>query len=150
MFLKGQFIQKCMNNEIKMSLFTYPYVIYKPIWWFFSWNTKEEFTVHYFNSKWIRIVLLNQVCSTDFLIWFRNRTEHFCVHRTEQNSAGAELGSFTSFSVCMFKLRFVFVRSGAGGREGELAVCETRLSACTRTRCTSTQLSFSESFVWRL
>ncbi len=31
--------------------------------------------------------------------------------------AGAALGSF---SVCMFKLRVVFVRSGAGGGEGEL------------------------------
>ncbi len=36
-------------------------------------------------------------------------------HRTPR--AGAELGSF---SVCMFKLRVVFVRSGAGGGEGEL------------------------------
>ncbi len=42
------------------------------------------------------------------------------MHRTEQRCA--ELGSFTSFSVCMFKLRFVFVRSGAGGREGELGL----------------------------
>ncbi len=40
------------------------------------------------------------------------------MHRTPR--VGAELGSFTSFSVCMFKLRFVFVCSGAGGREGEL------------------------------
>ncbi len=32
----------------------------------------------------------------------------------------AEFGSFTSFCVCMFKLRFVFVCSDAGGREGEL------------------------------
>ncbi len=41
-----------------------------------------------------------------------------CAHRTPRT--GAELGSFTSFSVCMFKLRFVFVRSGAGGGKGEL------------------------------
>ncbi len=34
-----------------------------------------------------------------------------CAHRTPR--AGAELGSFTSFSV------FLFVRSGAGGAEGE-------------------------------
>ncbi len=35
--------------------------------------------------------------------------------------AGAEL---SSFSVCMFKLRVVFVRSGAGGSEGALgSVC---------------------------
>ncbi len=40
------------------------------------------------------------------------------MHRTSH--AGAELGPFTSFSVCMFKLRSVFVGSGAGGHEGEL------------------------------
>ncbi len=53
-----------------------------------------------------------------------------CAHRTPR--ATAELGSFTYFSLCMFKLRFVFVRSGAGGREGELGsvlLSETRLSA---------------------
>ncbi len=43
-----------------------------------------------------------------------------CAHRTLR--AGAELGSFTSFSVCMFKLRFVFVCSDAGGGEGELGL----------------------------
>ncbi len=41
-----------------------------------------------------------------------------CAHRTP--SVGAELDSFTSFSVCMFKLWFVFVHSGAAGSEGEL------------------------------
>ncbi len=44
--------------------------------------------------------------------------------------AGAELGSF---SVCMFKLRVVFVRSGAGGGEGELGsvlLSVRRGSAC--------------------
>ncbi len=41
-----------------------------------------------------------------------------------------ELGSFTSFSVCMFKVWLVSVRSDAGGGEGELAVRETQLSAC--------------------
>ncbi len=41
-----------------------------------------------------------------------------CAHRTPR--AGAESGSFTSFSVCMFKLQFVFVHSGAGGCEREL------------------------------
>ncbi len=41
-----------------------------------------------------------------------------CAHRTQR--AGAELGTITSFSVCMFQLRFIFVRSGAGGGEGEL------------------------------
>ncbi len=44
----------------------------------------------------------------------------FKLFETRPSCAGAELGSFTSFSVCMFKLRFVFVCSGAGGREGEL------------------------------
>ncbi len=39
-------------------------------------------------------------------------------HRTLR--MGAELGYFTSITVCMFKLLFVFVHSGAGGREGEL------------------------------
>ncbi len=32
----------------------------------------------------------------------------------------AELGSLKSFSVCIIKLRFVFVSSGVGGHEGEL------------------------------
>ncbi len=40
------------------------------------------------------------------------------VHRTQHG--GADLDSFTYFSVYMFKLRFVCVRSGAGGGEGEL------------------------------
>ncbi len=38
-----------------------------------------------------------------------------------EHRAGVELGSFTSFSVCMFKLQFVFVRSGTGGGEEELS-----------------------------
>ncbi len=45
--------------------------------------------------------------------------------------AGAELGSFTSFSVCMFKLRFVFVRSGAGGREGQLGSIWLSVRRCS-------------------
>ncbi len=71
-----------------------------------------------------------------------------CMHRTQ--CAGAELGSFTSFSVCMFKLRFVFVRSAAGGGEGKLrsALLSVRRGSMRlhRTRHESTHLSF-ESFV---
>ncbi len=51
-----------------------------------------------------------------------------------EHCAGVELGSFTSFSVCMFKLQFVFVRSGTGGGEEELSsvLLSVRwLSPCT-------------------
>ncbi len=67
-----------------------------------------------------------------------------CAHRTPR--AGAELGSFTSFSVCMFKLRFEFVGSDAGGHEGELGSVLPSVrcgSLCAhRTRRASTQLIF--------
>lgn len=33
------------------SLFTYPYLITNQYGVFFSWNTKEEFIVHYLNSN---------------------------------------------------------------------------------------------------
>ncbi len=41
-----------------------------------------------------------------------------CAHRTPR--AGAKLASFTSLSFCKFKLRFVFIHSGARWREVEL------------------------------
>ncbi len=48
------------------------------------------------------------------------------------------LGSFTSFWVCVFKMRFVFVRSYAGGREVELG----SVSAPNTAREHSVQLLF--------
>ncbi len=43
-----------------------------------------------------------------------------CARCAQNAERGAELDSFTSFYVCMFKMRFIFVRSDAGGGEGEL------------------------------
>ncbi len=43
-----------------------------------------------------------------------------CARCAQNAERGAELDSFTSFYVCMFKMRFVFVRTDAGGGEGEL------------------------------
>ncbi len=43
-----------------------------------------------------------------------------CAHRTLR--AGSELDSFASLSFCKFKLRFLFVPSGAGGCEVEFAL----------------------------
>ncbi len=54
----------------------------------------------------------------DLLSVRRGSLHALCAHGIPR--VGAKLGSFTSFSVCMFKLRFVFVHSGAGGHEGEL------------------------------
>ncbi len=76
---------------------------------------------------------------------FKRFETHLRSVRTE-HCAGAELGIFTSFSVCKFKLRFVFVRSGAGGCEGELgsvllSIRRGSLQA-HRTWRASTQLSF--------
>ncbi len=42
-----------------------------------------------------------------------------CAHRTP--CAGTELDSFASLSFCKFKLRFLFVPSGAGACEVEFA-----------------------------
>ncbi len=71
------------------------------------------------------------------------------MHRTPR--AGTELGSFTSFFVCMFKVRFVFVHSGAGGDEGELdsVFLSVRHGSLHvhRTQRAITQFSFSASYV---
>ncbi len=72
-----------------------------------------------------------------------------CAHRTQR--VVAECDSFTSFSVCMFKLRFVFVRSGAGGCEevlGSVLLSVRRVSQRVhQTQCASAQLNFSRSCV---
>ncbi len=120
MFLKGQFIQKCMNNEIKMSLFTYPYVITNQYGVFFPGIQKKNLLSIILTQNELELFFWTE--SAQQTSWFGSETGLNISVCTEQNSAGAELGSFTSFSVCMFKLRFVFVRSGAGGREGELGL----------------------------
>ncbi len=65
--------------------------------------------------------------------------------RTEHR-AGAELGSFTSFSVCMFKLQFVLVRSDAGGGIGELG--SVLLSVLFHVLCLNALNSF-ECLNWQ-
>ncbi len=85
--------------------------------------------------------------------WTPNHSLHGpCAHRTP--CVGAELGSFTSFSVCMFKLRFVFVCSGIGGCKGELgSVFLSVRHGSLRVHQTlrvCTQLSFCASCVWML
>lgn len=72
-YLKEQFIQKLKWSHYLLTLIS----LQTSIVFFFSCNTKQEFIVHYLNSKLIRIVLLNWVCSTNYLIWFTNMTERF-------------------------------------------------------------------------
>ncbi len=68
------------------------------------------------------------------------------MHRTPRT--GADLGAFTLFPVCMFKLGFVFVRSDAEGELGSAMLSVRRGSLrAHRTRRASTHLSFSESCV---
>ncbi len=72
--------------------------------------------------------------------------------RTEHRTGVLNWALSQMFSVWMFKLRFVFVRSGAGGSEGELGSVLLFVKRGSlrvhRTRRASTQLSFSASFVW--
>ncbi len=77
--------------------------------------------------------------------------KHFETRLCAQNTLRMLNWALTSFSVCMFKLLFVFVRSDAEGDERELGsvLLSMRRGSLRehRARRASTQLSFSASCV---
>ncbi len=114
----------------------------------------NSFSTDYFDRGYSpRWVFWNHfVCI--FVLYVSKRFETRLSARAQNTARCAEFGSFTSFCVCMFKLRLVFVRSDTGGREGELGsvLLSVRRGSLRVhwTRRASTQMSFSESCVWML